>query len=78
MFNTSELDELVWILISIKGFKLKQPQWSNTTIARLVCFTLLDCFYRLGYLEVDLGVNIGSFIHCSSVVRVSCGCSFSH
>ena len=34
--------------------------------------------YRFGYLEVDLGVNIGSFIHCSSVVRVSCSCSFSH
>ena len=32
MFNTSELDELFRILISIKGFKLKQPQWSNTTI----------------------------------------------
>ena len=32
MFNTSELDELFWILISIKGFKLRQPQWSNTTV----------------------------------------------
>ena len=32
MFNTSELDELFRILISIKGFKLKQPQWSNTTL----------------------------------------------
>ena len=31
MFNTSELDELFWILNSIKGFKLRQPQWSNTT-----------------------------------------------
>ena len=31
MFNTSELDELFQILISIKGFKLRQPQWSNTT-----------------------------------------------
>ena len=31
MFNTSELDELFRILISIKGFKLKQPQRSNTT-----------------------------------------------
>ena len=34
MFNTSELDELFRILISIKGFKLKQPQWSNTTVAQ--------------------------------------------
>ena len=32
MFNTSELDELFRILISIKGFKLKQPQGSNTTV----------------------------------------------
>ena len=32
MFNTSELDELFWILNSIKGFKLRQPQWSNTTL----------------------------------------------
>ena len=32
MFNTSELDELFRILISIKGFKLRQPQWSNTTL----------------------------------------------
>ena len=32
MFNTSELDELFRILISIKGFKLKLPQWSNTTL----------------------------------------------
>ena len=31
MFNTSELDELFRILNSIKGFKLRQPQWSNTT-----------------------------------------------
>ena len=31
MFNTSELDELFQILNSIKGFKLRQPQWSNTT-----------------------------------------------
>ena len=34
MFNTSEFDELFRILISIKGFKLKQPQWSNTTISQ--------------------------------------------
>ena len=33
MFNTSELDELFRILISIKGFKLKQPQGSNTTLS---------------------------------------------
>ena len=33
MFNTSELDELFRILNSIKGFKLRQPQWSNTTVA---------------------------------------------
>ena len=33
MFNTSELDELFRILISIKGFKLRQPQWSNTTLS---------------------------------------------
>ena len=32
MFNTSELDELFRILISIKGIKLRQPQWSNTTV----------------------------------------------
>ena len=32
MFNTSELDELFRILNSIKGFKLRQPQWSNTTL----------------------------------------------
>ena len=34
MFNTSGLDELFQILNSIKGlkgFKLRQPQWSNTT-----------------------------------------------
>ena len=36
MFNTSELDELFWILNSIKGFKLRQPQWSNTTISALI------------------------------------------
>ena len=32
MFNTSELDELFRILISIKGIKFRQPQWSNTTL----------------------------------------------
>ena len=32
MYNTSELDELFRILNSIKGFKLRQPQWSNTTL----------------------------------------------
>ena len=32
MYNTSELDELFRILNLIKGFKLKQPQWSNTTV----------------------------------------------
>ena len=31
MYSTSELDELFRILNSIKGFKLRQPQWSNTT-----------------------------------------------
>ena len=34
MFNTIGLDELFQILNSIKGlkgFKLRQPQWSNTT-----------------------------------------------
>ena len=31
MYSTSELDELFQILNSIKGFKLRQPQWSNTT-----------------------------------------------
>ena len=40
-------------------------------------FYIIDCF--TGWLlEVDLGVNIGSFIHCSNVVRVVCGCSSSH
>ena len=34
MFNTSELDELFQILISIKGIKLRQPQGSNTTLHR--------------------------------------------
>ena len=34
MYSTSELDELFRILNSIKGFKLRQPQWSNTTKAR--------------------------------------------
>ena len=33
MYSTSELDELLLILNSIKGFKLRQPHWSNTTIA---------------------------------------------
>ena len=37
MFNTSELDELFRILNSIKGFKLRQPQWSNTTQHRPLC-----------------------------------------
>ena len=32
MFNTSGLDELFQILNSIKGIKLRQPQWSNTTV----------------------------------------------
>ena len=32
MFNTSELDEFFQILNSIKGFKLRQTQWSNTTL----------------------------------------------
>ena len=36
MFNTSELDELFRILISIKGIKLRQPQWSNTTMVLFV------------------------------------------
>ena len=31
MYSTSELDELFRILNSIKGLKLRQPQWSNTT-----------------------------------------------
>ena len=44
-FNTSELDELFQILNSIKGFKLRQPQWSNTT---LFIDTALDkTHYRL-------------------------------
>ena len=37
---------------------------------------IIDCFTGWS-LEVDLGVNIGSFI-CSSVVTVAYGCSFSH
>ena len=36
MFNTSELDELFRILNSIRGFKLRQPQWSNTTQHNIV------------------------------------------
>ena len=40
-------------------------------------FYIIDCF--TGWLlEVDLGVNTGSFILCSNVVRVAYGCSFSH
>ena len=34
MYSTSELDELFLILNSIKGFKLRQPQWSNTTLPK--------------------------------------------
>ena len=34
MFNTSELDEFFRILNSIKGFKLRQPHRSNTTIQK--------------------------------------------
>ena len=34
MYSTSELDELFLILNSIKQFKLRQPQWSNTTIMK--------------------------------------------
>ena len=30
--NTSGLDELFRILNSIKGIKLRQPQWNNTTL----------------------------------------------
>ena len=30
-----ELDELFRILNSIKGFKLRQPQWSNTTLSNI-------------------------------------------
>ena len=41
MFNTSELDELFRILNSIKGFKLKQPQGSNTT-ATMAELTKMD------------------------------------
>ena len=41
MFNTSELDELFRILISIKGFKLKQPQGSNTTIQIMTIMAIL-------------------------------------
>ena len=40
MFNTSELDELFWILNSIKGFKLRQQQWSNTTLSATYYFFL--------------------------------------
>ena len=36
MYSTSELDELFLILNSIKGFKLRQPQWSNTTLSLVV------------------------------------------
>ena len=40
-------------------------------------FYIIDCF--TGWLlEVDLGVNIGLLIHCSSEVRVAYGCSSSH
>ena len=42
MFNTSELDELFQILISIKGFKLKQPQGSNTTLKEYHDIFLLE------------------------------------
>ena len=42
MFNTSELDELFWILISIKGFKIRQPQWSNTTLENAQIEALIE------------------------------------
>ena len=42
MYSTSELDELFQILNSIKGFKLRQPQWSNTTKEYQHLFALDD------------------------------------
>ena len=41
MFNTSELDELFRILILIKGFKLKQPQGSNTTLTIIITMIII-------------------------------------
>ena len=55
MFNTSELDELFRILISIKGFKLRQPQWSNTTLSlagRLILLSLPLASWSLGSLPL--------------------------
>ena len=44
MFNTSELDALFRILNSIKGFKLRQPQWSNTTIPNSADVTVTNMY----------------------------------
>ena len=68
MFNTSELDELFQILNSIKGFKLRQPQWSNTTklfyeVVKLawglqVAYCYHDLIYMItNYLCYDLYEN---------------------
>ena len=40
-------------------------------------FCIICFHFRFGYLEVDLGVSVGSYwMHiCSSVVKVSCACS---
>ena len=40
-------------------------------------FSIICFHFRFGYLEVDLGVIVGSYwLHiCSSLVKVSCICS---
>ena len=53
MFNTSGLDELFQILNSIKGFKLRQPQWSNTAVTFLVC-----CVWNMQNLQCSLGGGV--------------------
>ena len=62
MFNTSELDELFRILISIKGIKLRQPQWSNTTVSNE-----LEDDFTSGWVGVTGITGIGENNHLSSL-----------
>ena len=71
MYSTSELDELFRILISIKGFKLRQPQWSNTTIELSMIVTELGLPHII---KNDNGASYNSkefqqFLQCYSITH---------
>ena len=75
MFNTSELDELFWILISIKGFKLKQPLLKQHYDGQLVT-SRCKCAVGIQY-KNESKENIAGFIS-KPVARLEYGMIYQH